>query len=137
MAHRIDWIEEPWIMRVTYTDNRMTAEDIETIMKVCIEAVEKHPANFLVDLSKVSFHESNLFRSKALINLFRHRNTKWFAFVGLTGMLHTAAKALMMRTQFKSFNNEQEAIAFLRQKAEEQKVEAAKLLQVEKSATPI
>jgi hypothetical protein len=126
MAHKIEWIEEPWIMRVTYVD-RMTAEDIEAVMTVCIEAVEKHPANFMVDLSNISFHESNLFRSKALINLFRHRNTKWFAFLGLTGVLHTAAKALMMRTPFKSFADEQEAIAFLRQKAEIQKAEAAKL----------
>ncbi|MBI1258379.1 MAG: hypothetical protein GC204_12985 [Chloroflexi bacterium] len=133
MAHKIEWIEEPWIMRVTYVD-RMTAEDVEMVMKVCIEAVDKHPANFLVDFSNISFHESNLFRSKALINLFRHRNTRWFAFLGLTGIMHTAASALMMRTPFKSFTNEQEAVDFLRQKAETQKVQAEKLSQVEKPA---
>ena len=126
MAHKIEWIEEPWIMRVTYID-RMTAEDVEAVMSVCVEAVDKHPANFLVDFSNISFHESNLFRSKALINLFRHRNTKWFAFLGLNGMMHTAAKALMMRTPFKSFTNEQEAIEFLKKKAEQQKAEAARL----------
>ncbi len=136
MAHKIEWIEEPWVLRVTYID-RMTAEDIEAVMTFCIAAVEKHPANFMVDLSQIKFHESNLFRSKALINLFRHRNTKWFAFLGLTGMLHTAAKALMMRTPFKSFTDEQEAIAFLLQKAEVQKAEAAKLVAQEKSAAPI
>ena len=126
MAHKIEWIEEPWIMRVTYID-RMTAEDVETVMKVCIDAVDKHPANFLVDFSNISFHESNLFRSKSLIGLFRHRNTKWFAFLGLNGIMHTAAQALMMRTPFKSFNDEQEALAFLQKKAEQQKVEAAKV----------
>ena len=131
MAQKIEWIEEPWIMRVTYLD-RITADDIETVMKVCIEAVEKHPANFLVDVSTVSFHESSLFRSKTLIALFRHRNTRWFAFVGMNAMLRGAAQALMLRTPFKTFTNESEAVAFLHQKAEQQKAQAAQAASAEK-----
>jgi hypothetical protein len=127
MAHKIEWIEEPWIMRVTYID-RITIEDVNIIMKTCVDAVEKHPANFLVEMVNVRFHDASVFRSKALMTLVLHRNTKWFALVGVNGLLQTAAKTLLMRTRFKSFNTLDEAIAFLRQKAELEKAEEAALL---------
>src|SRR4051812_48133537 len=109
MAHKIEWIEEPWVMRVTYID-RITTADVEVVMKTCVDAVEKHPANFLVEMVNVSFHESSIFRSKALMNLVIHRNTRWFALVGVNGMLQMAARALLARTRFKSFSTDEEAV---------------------------
>ena len=130
MAHKIEWIEEPWVMRVTYID-RITTADVEVVMKTCVDAVEKHPANFLVEMVNVSFHESSIFRSKALMNLVIHRNTRWFALVGVNGMLQMAARALLARTRFKSFSTDEEAVAFLLEKAQLQKMEEAALLTAE------
>jgi hypothetical protein len=126
MAHKIEWIEEPWVMRVTYID-RITIEDVDVVMKTCVEAVDKHPANFLVEMVNVRFHESNIFRSKDLMKLVIHHNTQWFALVGVNGMLQMAARALLARTRFKSFNTPDEAIAFLCEKAQIQKAEEAAL----------
>jgi len=134
MAHKIEWIEEPWVMRVTYTD-RITIEDVDEVMKTCVEAVDKHPANFIVEMINVRFHESNIFRSKDLMKLMIHHNTQWFALVGVNGMLQMAARALLARTRFKSFNTLNEAIAFLREKAELQKAEEAALLVKEAAKT--
>ena len=127
MAHKIEWIEEPWLLRVTYID-RMTSEDIEAVMDFCIKTAEKHPLNFLVDLTTVRFQESSVYRSKSLINLLRHRGSRWFAFVGLNGVMAAAANALMTRTPWKSFpkDKDAEAVAFLKTKVEQQKAEAAK-----------
>jgi hypothetical protein len=134
MAHKIEWIEEPWIMRVTYID-RITIQDVDLVMKTCVEAVDKHPANFIVEMINVRFHESNIFRSKDLMKLMIHHNTQWFALVGVNGMLQMAARALLARTRFKSFNTLDEAIAFLREKAELQKAEEAALLVKEAAKT--
>lgn len=134
MAHKIEWIEEPWIMRVTYID-RITIQDVDLVMKTCVEAVDKHPANFIVEMINVRFHESNIFRSKDLMKLMIHHNTQWFALVGVNGMLQMAARALLARTRFKSFNTLNEAIAFLREKAELQKAEEAALLVKEAAKT--
>jgi len=134
MAHKIEWIEEPWIMRVTYID-RITIQDVDVVMKTCVEAVDKHPANFIVEMINVRFHESNIFRSKDLMKLMIHHNTQWFALVGVNGMLQMAARALLARTRFKSFNTLDEAVAFLREKAELQKAEEAALLVKEAAKT--
>ena len=134
MAHKIEWIEEPWIMRVTYID-RITIQDVDLVMKTCVEAVDKHPANFIVEMINVRFHESNIFRSKDLMKLMIHHNTQWFALVGVNGMLQMAARALLARTRFKSFNTLDEAVAFLREKAELQKAEEAALLVKEAAKT--
>ena len=83
----------------------------------------------------VRFHESNIFRSKDLMKLMIHHNTQWFALVGVNGMLQMAARALLARTRFKSFNTLDEAIAFLREKAELQKAEEAALLVKEAAKT--
>jgi hypothetical protein len=120
MAHEIEWIEEPWIMKVRYWE-RMTTDDIETVMKRCLEVADEHPINFWVDLSDLKFHDPRLFRSVALARLLRHHNTKWFAFTGLTGMLELSAKLLLRLASFRIFSDGEAAVAFLRDRAEEQK----------------
>ena len=125
MAYEIEWIEKTWILRVTYRD-KLTYDDVEAVMKECLTLVEEHPTNFLVDFTNIKAHDPNIFRSTALIRLFRHANTKWFAFTGLSGILQMAAQILMRFSSFKAFGDEKEAVAFLREKAEEQKALAAK-----------
>ena len=128
MEHKAEWIEEPWVMRVTWK-GRLTLEESNVIFKVCMDAAENHPVNFLVDFTEVKFTDPKIFRSTALISLIRHRNSRWFAFLGLTGVLQMAAQVLMTtRSPFKAFNDEQKAVDFLLSKAAVQKEEEAEMV---------
>jgi stage II sporulation SpoAA-like protein len=131
MEHKAEWIEEPWIMRVTWK-GRLTVADTDTLMKICLDAADKHEVNFLVDFREVKFHDPKIFGSTSLMSLIRHRNSKWFAFLGLTGVLQMAAQVLMTRSPFKSFTDEQKAIEFLRAKTEIQKAEAVEMAVAQK-----
>jgi hypothetical protein len=52
-------------------------------------------------------------------------------------MLQMAARALLARTRFKSFNTDEEAVAFLLEKARLQKMEEAALLAAEQLAKTV
>lgn len=131
MEHKVEWIEEPWIMRVTWVGN-LKVDDLEAVMKICMDAADKHQVNFLVDARQVKFHDPKIFRSTALISLIRHRNSKYFAFLGVTGVMQLATQVLMTRSPFKAFSEEQKAIEFLKAKTEVQKADEAEMV-VEKA----
>lgn len=121
MPAKSTWIEEPWIMKVTYT-GKVTLQDIDSMMNICVAEADKHPINFIVDFSDADTPDPAIFRSAALRKLLGHDNRRWFAFVGLEGIYRMGAQLLMRFTSFKSFNTEEEAVTFLTEMVEHQKV---------------
>ena len=122
MAHRITWIDEPWIMQVTF-EGRLTSEDIEAVMAVCLPQAEKHPINFLFDLTQTYTIEPGVMRSNSMRQLMTHRNTKWFAITGVKGLRGFGDQVFTRFTSFKICPTLDEAQTFLEEIVARQKAQ--------------
>ena len=120
MAHRITWIDEPWIVQVTF-EGLLTSEDIEAVIEVCLPQAESHPINFLFDLTQAYAIEPGVMRSKSMRQLMTHPNSKWFAITGVEGLRGFGDQVFMRFTSFKIFPALDEARIFLRETVERQK----------------
>lgn len=123
MPYKLEWIEEPWLMRADYFGT-ITAEDAEAVMTTCLEAADKHPVNFLVNLTESNGFSPSVLKTASGIKLLRHPNTKWFAYVGIRGVFRMGTQIFMRFVPFKSFDTVEEAQAFLEEMVQHQKQEA-------------
>ena len=125
MGHKYEWVEEPWIMKVSYY-GRLMHDDLESVMEHCLKVVDKHPANFLIDITEVDGFDPNTMKSKSIIVFTRHPNTKWFAVVGLEMSVIKLGIAILGRfASIKVFNNTEAGLTFLREMVEHQKQDMA------------
>jgi hypothetical protein len=120
MGHKMTWLDEPWSMRVDYSE-LTTVDDLEEVMSVCIPAAQKHPINFLIDFREVEQVEPALLRSPAFLELFRQPNTKWFAMVGAKGLVRMGVALFGRYMSAKHFNDVESALAFLEEMVAHQK----------------
>jgi hypothetical protein len=125
MAYQIEWIEEPWLMRVNYV-GKFSLVEFDAVLERCLEAVDKHPAYFLIDVSKVDKYVPDVLKSNLMMKFFRHPNTKVFAMTGVEGALMKFGLAVAGRfIAFKNFHDAETAIEHLRGYVDHHKQEFA------------
>jgi len=125
MPHRMEWIEEPWLLQVDYIGT-ITEEDAEKVLQKCLEYAEKHPINFLVNLTESNGFSPSVVKTKTGMKVLRHPNVKWWGYVGIRGIFQMGTKIFMRFVPFKAFNTVEEARAFLLEMVQHQKDDAAK-----------
>lgn len=120
MSTRTYWIDEPWIMGVEY-HGVVTNQDVDEVMSICIPAADKHPIAFLVDVSNAQRLDPNVLKSKSIIELVRHHNTRFFALVGVNPIIRIAVQFFMRFSSFKLFDDKDAALQFLKEQIEREK----------------
>lgn len=129
MPYKLEWIEEPWLMRADYFGT-ITPDDVEGVMLACLELADKHPINFIVNLTESNGFSPSVLKNKSGLKLLRHPNTKWFAYVGITGVFRMGTQIFMRFVPFKAFDTVEAAQTFLEEMIVHQKLE------LEKTANP-
>jgi hypothetical protein len=124
MAYKMEWIDEPWLLRVDYIGT-ITETDAEEVLQKCLEYADKHTINFLVNLSESNGFSPAVVKTKTGLKLLRHRNVKWWGYVGIKGIFQMGTKIFMRLVPFKAFNTVEEAQKFLEEMVVHQKQEAA------------
>lgn len=122
MPHVITWIEEPWLMQVDYS-GVINNNDVDEVMAVCLEAADKNPINFIVNLTDSSGFHPSIVKTKLGMALLKHPNTRWFAYVGVRGIFRMGTQIFMRFVRFKMFDTVEEARTFLDKEIEHQKQE--------------
>lgn len=120
MSTNTYWIDEPWLMGVDY-HGVITNHDVDDVMSICIPAADKHPIAFLVDVSDAKKLDPSVLKSKSIMELVRHRNTRFFAMVGVNAVLRISVQFFMRFTAFRLFEDRDTAIQFLKEQIEKEK----------------
>lgn len=113
MPTKTYWIDEPIIMSADY-EGKVTSDDLDSVMKTCLLAVENKKVHFVVDMSSNPSMPSNILKLASLSTLVTHPNAGWFAFVQ-PNMIVKFAMQVKHRGAFKIFDTRNEAIEFLRE----------------------
>jgi hypothetical protein len=121
MPSKVYWVEKPWIMSADY-EGRLTVQDFDDVMRVCLEALEHQPVYFVVDLSKISTYPLAAPKISSMMKMRSHPNTAAFAWVGANRI----SRVLISKMIFKPmgfFDRRPDAIAYLRQRVAAERTE--------------
>jgi hypothetical protein len=120
MTQKMTWLDEPWSMRVDYSDV-LSVDDIQEVMRVCMLRVQKHPINILVDFQEVEKWEPATMKNPTILQVLKHPNMKWVAFVGAKGLLALGLGAFGRYVSVKKFADIEEGQAFIEEMVKNQK----------------
>jgi len=130
MPYKMQWVDEPWLLRVDYIGT-ISETDAEEVLQKCMEYADQHTVNFLVNLTESNGFRPAVVKTKTGLKLLRHHNVKWWGYVGIKGIFQMGTKIFMRFVPFKAFNSVEEAQTFLEDMVKHQKQQA---LPVEKGA---
>mgnify|MGYP001062515589 CR=1 FL=1 len=122
MPYDIKWIEEPWIMRVTYS-GYVSTDDVNSVMEICVVEAEKHQINFLVEFADFEGIDMKVWRVNQVMALMRNPNVRWFTIIGMNPAIRMLSQLAMRFNMFKSFDTEEKALEFLYKMVDVQKQE--------------
>lgn len=119
MPSRVYWLEEPIIMVAEYS-GAVTTEDLDEALKMCLAYLEDHTIYFLVDLESADSIPTNLLKLASLNQIIDHERSRWFAFLQPNTLVKFAMQ-VMMRNHARVFDNRDAAVAFLRERIDDEK----------------
>jgi hypothetical protein len=117
MPTKTYWIDEPTIMSADY-EGKVTSDDLDSVMTNCLGACESRKVHFVVDMSSNPSMPANILKLASLSTLVNHPNAGWFAFVQ-PNMIVKFAMQVKHRGSFKIFDTRDEAVAFLRERVQD------------------
>lgn len=109
-----EWLEEPFILAMTYTGN-VTVQEVEVAVDAAIHAADMHRIHFLVDVRKLGSMPGSVVRVSHARELLDHPNGGWFAIVGTNSFVKFFMQ-VFVRHRFKVVDTLEEGEAFLRER---------------------
>jgi hypothetical protein len=116
------WIQRPSLLRLRYR-GEVTAEEMDQHSRDIMPLVEARRLYILIDMSDVTSMPRNLvnvsYRAENLIRFIKYPNTRAFAFVGLSTLTRLTIEMVMHNQVVAMFDEFDEAVAFLRERQEQ------------------